>query len=259
MAGAVRRLLLALAFVALAAPCYAGFSSRVQGCHSSVSGAVTTANCTLGASQTAANVSAIAFLYSDTTGGNAGTVTAADNNGKTYALTPNSPSNARPATAGLAYLLYMIVPSGAGTVITVNWTTSSAFLFAADMWVMEFAVTSGTAAFDADVAGTGASGTAVNTPTVTVAGSSELLVSCAIADHQVTSVNGVWTQEAAGSGNPLSEGVGYDLSASSNTAVDMTMNTSSGWDSIGMSFTFTPSGGTCTPTLALMGVGRCGH
>lgn len=253
------RLLLALACVlALATPSYAAFPSRVQGCHAAASGLAVTENCTLGAAPTAGNVVAIAFLYSDTAGGNAGTVTAIDSNAKTYTLTPNSPSNARPASAGLAYLLYQIVPAGAGATITVAWTTAAATLFSADMWVMEFAVSGGTAAFDADVTGTGASGTAVNTPTVTVAGASELLVSCAIADHQVTSVNGVWTQEAAGTGNPLSEGVGYDLSASSNTAVDMTMNTSSGWDSIGMSFTFTPSGGTCTPTLALMGVGRCG-
>lgn len=259
MEGAVKRLLLVLALVlACASPSYAAFSSRVQGCNATVSGAVTTENCTLAGAPTSGNVVCIAFLYSDTLGGNAGTVTGVDSNAKSYTLTPNSPSNARPATAGLVYFLYLLVPSGAGATVTVNWTTSAATLFAADIWVMEFAVTGGTASFDMDIAGTGASGTAITTPTVTVAGASELIIAAAVSDHQVSTVDSPFTVETQGTGTGLSEGVGYILSRSTNVAVAMTQNITSGWDSMGMSFKFTASGGACVPSLTLLHVGSCG-
>lgn len=257
----MRRLLLSLLLCLLvSAPAYANVSSRVQGCHSSVSSTAVTTNCTLGATPTAGNVVCVALFYFDTGGGNAGTVTGVDSGAKVYTLTPNSPSAARQATSGPVYLLYLVVPSGAGSTVTLAWTTVNAGLFAADMWVVEFAVTGGTVAFNADVAGTGTTGTAINTPTVTAAATNSLMFAASLSDHTVSTVDSPWTAEAQGSGNPLGEGLGYILSVGSNTAVAMTQNTSSGWDSIGMSFTFTASGGGgCVPTMTLLGVGRCGH
>lgn len=223
-----------------------GFS-RLQGAHGTQNNAATSLAVTLGAAPIVGNVVCVALLWTDGGNPNAGTVTAVDNNGKAYTRSPNSPASARPISAGDVYLLYLVVPAGAGATITVSWTTPSTALV--DLWVVEFSVSGGTAAFDNDAAGTGSTGVPINAPTVPVTGSGELLFSAAVSDHQVSSVDAPWTQEAAGTGNPFSEGVGYLLSASANTPVAMSQNTSSGWDAMGMSFSFTPVVGVGKPWM----------
>jgi hypothetical protein len=180
------------------------------------------------------------LLWYDGTNNTAGTVAISDGSG--HSLTVQTPSNARPTTAGLVYLAYGIVAAGWGATWTATFnTTGGAGL--ASLYIAEFGVSGGTAAFDQAATGTGATGAPINTPTINVSGTGELLYAAAVSDHQVSTVDSPWTTIAAGIGTNFSEGVGYILSANSNTAVAMTQNVSvsTGWDSAAMSFTFTPA------------------
>lgn len=249
----IKRLLLVAALLACASPALAGFGLNQSPGRTQCTTGCTSAAVTFGASPTSGYVVTAVLLWYDGTNNTAGTPAISDGSG--HSLTVCSPSNSRATTAGVVYLAYGIVSAGWGTTWTATFNTTGGGGLAT-LWLREFSVASGTAGFDACVTGTGTTGTAVNTPTATVAGSAELLFAAAVSDHQVSTVDSPWTQIAAGAGtNQFSEGIGYILSASSNTAVAMTQNVSSGWDSAAMSFTFTPAASACPKTLALLGVG----
>lgn len=194
----------------------------------------------LGSNPTAGSVVCVSFFWYNGGAASAGAVTVQDGNSNSYTISPNSPSAARPATAGIVYNAYLIAPANADKTITISYTTASILKSAS---VDEFPVSGGTAAFDADAAGTGTTGTAINTPTIPVNGANELVYCAGVSDHNITSVDAPWTQVFA-PGPAFSEAVGYILSRSSSVAVAMTENTSGGWDTIGMSFSFTAAGGT---------------
>lgn len=248
--------LLLFACLLIAARAEAGFSAPTHCYNNGTTG--TSITCTLGTTPSVGDVVAVAFLWYDGTNNNAGTVTIADGNSNAYTVTSASPSNTRPTTAGVVYLAYFIASGTPHATITVSYTTASALKVVS---VDRFPVSGGTAAFDSNAAGTGTTGAAINTPTVTVSGSNELVYSAGLSDHVINSVDSPWTQIYAGavSDPTFASGVGYILARSSNVAIAMTENSSaagtSGWDSMGMSFTFTPTGGTCPKTLALLGVG----
>lgn len=253
----MRHLLLALVFVlCLCAPASAGFTAAQHAISGSV-GASGPVSFSFTNNPATGSVVCVGIAWFDGVHTSPGTVTVVDGNSNSYTLTTHSPSNTLATTAGTITLAYLIAPANAHKTITVTIPVlqpGGSFSVSAD----EFTVSGGTAAFDSDIAGTGGPGTTLNTPTVTVSGSGELVYSMGAADNfPVTSVNGVWTQVYASGGN--GEAVGYILSRTSNVALNMTMGGSSSWDSMGMSFTFTSSGGGgCTPTMTLLGVGRCG-
>jgi hypothetical protein len=257
----VKRLLLALFFVlAVCQPSWAVYTlAQAVPTRGQCGANCTTVSSTFGSTPTTGNVLVAFLLWFDAVNTTAAPAVK-DANNVSFTVTPNSPSNARPTTAGIIYCFYLQVPGTPNGAITATFNTTGAAGLAT-IWVMEFAPSGGTfGGLDMDAVGTGATGvsTNLNTPTVTAAGSHELFVAAALPDHQVTSVDAPWTQVAAGIGNQFAEGIGYILDQSSNQALAMTLNVLSGWDSFGASFIFTPAGGTCTPTLTLMGVGRCG-
>lgn len=260
MAGTVKRLLLALVFVLVAStPSYAIWTlAQAIPARTNVGASTTTATVNFGSTPTTGNLMVAILLWFDGTSNTAGTPTVKDGNNVAFTVTPNSPSNARPTTAGIVYFFSLQVPASANGAITATFNTTG-LVGVATLYAMEFAPSSGTnGGLDVDTTGTGASGTSLNTPTVTVNQANDLLVACGLPDHQVLTVDSPWVQVQAGAGGNFSEGVGYLLSASANTALAMTMNVTSGWDSLGASFKFTPAGGTCVPTMTLLHVGLCG-
>lgn len=208
---------------------------------SSIGAVTVTAN--LGSTPTAGNLMVGILLWFDGTNNTAGTPLVKDANLVSFTKTTNSPSNARPTTSGIAYIFSLQVPASPSGAITAVFNSIGGG-GAATLWVLEFTPTSGTnGGFDTDAAGTGTTGTTINTPTITQTQANDLMVFVALSDHQVSSVDSPWTQVAAGVANQFSEGIGYILAQSSSQAAAATQNTSSGWDSMGASFKFTAAGG----------------
>lgn len=202
----------------------------------------TTATVTL-STPTTGNLLVSAFLWANSMG-NSASLAVKDANNVAFTITPNSPSNTRSGSAGIAYLAYLQVPATPNGVITGTFGTTGAGGLAT-LWVAEYAPSSGSnGGFDSDSAGTGSTGTTINTPTLTVSQANDLCIIAALSDHLVSTVDSPWTQRAAGAGNQFAEGIGDILSQGSNVTAAMTQNTSSGWDSIAASFKFTASGST---------------
>lgn len=216
-----------------------------------VTGSGATLSITLGSTPLQGSVIAVGVVSFNGTA-TPPTVTVKDGNGNVYTPTPNSPAlaNNEAITAGAAWTFYLIAPSNAHATITATYSVAPTFGL---LKPTEFSVTGGTASFDLDTAGSGGSGTALNTPTIAPAGAGELLFFQAAVAHSVTSVNSPWTLAGAiTSGNAA----GYILSgASGGTAVNCTMNTSSAWESMAMAFIFTASGGATPNMRTLIGVG----
>lgn len=256
----MKRLLLALALVlGVSVPASATWALTQAAVHTQTSSSgATTVTATLGSTPVTGHLMIGLLLWFDGTNSTAGTPTVKDANNVSFTKTTNSPSNARPTTSGIIYIFYLQVPATANGAITTTFNSIGGG-GAATLWVLEFTPTSGSnGSFDTDVAGTGTTGTTVNTPTVTQTQANDLMIFAALSDHQVSSVDSPWTQVAAGIANQFSEGIGYILAQSSSQAAAATQNTSSGWDSIGASFKFTPAGGGgCVPTGMLFGFERC--
>lgn len=182
------------------------------------------------------------ILWGDSVAVSAGTVTVQDANGNVFSQSLNSPANGDPTNAGLIYNFYLFAPANADKTITAAWSVAPNF--AATLWVSEWGVSGGTAAFDDGQKGTGGPATAITTPSVTAPAAGDLLYGVCISDHQVSSFDSPWTQDQAGIANQFSEGIGHILSSALGaTAVAATQNTSSAWASHAMAFSIvsTPS------------------
>jgi hypothetical protein len=185
--------------------------------------------------------------YYNASGTPPGTFTVADANSKTYTKSTNAPSSAQASAAGFAYSFYLNNASGASKTITATFSSPGSS-GSVEIFADDFTVSGGTSAYDQDTAGSGVSGTTINTPTVVRSGSGELLWGIATVANLIFSVNSPWTQGAIGGhGNAT----GYILSASADTAFNMTQG-SAQWDSIGMAFTFSASGGGGSSSLLLL-------
>lgn len=201
--------------------------TRVQAAWGIAIGSGTTVQVTLGAAPTAGNA-VVCFPqgFPDTL-----TVSSISDGTNAYTVTPNSPSatNLQSLAISAAYLIN--VPAGAGATITA--TLSGSITFSSNIWCGEFHRSSGTWAFDTDAAGTGASGGAVNTPSITPAAAGGLLI--AVVDAGAggpTSANSPWTQDATGV-DASRRLVEYILSAPSGaTAANFTVAGTNGWNSM---------------------------
>jgi RHS repeat-associated protein len=161
-----------------------------------------------------------------------------DGNGNSFTLTPHSPSGTYAAQVGSASLAYILsAPSNISSTITVTLASS---VEDTACFADSFQVASGyTAAFDSDAAGSGSS-TAINTPSITPAASSELFYSVAIPYNHITAVGAPWTVSPDvvfnnGSGNAVpadGSAAAYDLSVSSALAVNMTASAANQYDTM---------------------------
>lgn len=152
-----------------------------------------------------------------------------------YTVTPNSPSSAQGSSARVIWLAYLLnVPSGAGTTITT--TFSGTITYGSVMGCDEFHRSSGTWAFDNDIAGSGTT-TPFDTPSVTPTNAGELIyfgVTCD-SSESISSVNSPWTESEGLDGTGNYQIAGYVLSAASGaTAINVTAAGNASYDAMGM-------------------------
>jgi hypothetical protein len=162
-------------------------------------------------------------------------ITVKDSNNNSYTQSPNSPSTFL-SGSGQVWLFYLVAPSNATNSITVSWTGTGG-----GIWIDDFTVSGGSAVFDADLGGETAVGTTpVNTPSLTPAGTGELLYSGMTAGGSLTApaagaTLGNWT--GATGGLQLNNGAEYDLSSVSGAnPVDYTQSGGPGWSGMVMAF-----------------------
>jgi RHS repeat-associated protein len=182
-------------------------------------------------------------------------VSVKDANGNSLTVTPHSPSSTYGTTVGNASLAYMLsAPSNMGATLTVTY---SAAVSDGSCFADSFQVASGyTAAFDSDAAGSGSS-TAINTPSITPATTSDLFYSEAIPDNHINSIGSGWVgspdQVLGGPPNAVpSDGsaAAYALNVGSALAVNMTASASNPYDSMEGAIEATASGGGTTPSIS---------
>lgn len=221
-----------------------GFTKRQNG----VAGTATsglTVSATLGSNPTTGDTLCVGVLFYDGTT-TAPTFTVQDGNSNNYTVESHNTGATNMADAGYLGQAYLVnAPANADKVITVTFSKACSI---AAVWVDDFAVSGGTSAYDNGAVGNGA--TAITTPTIPVAGSNELLY-CVVADStDVGAANSPWT--GVDGGNQFGCWAGYDLSASSNTAVNFAgSGGGTVYNAIGMSFSFTASSGLKRPNTVL--------
>jgi len=169
-----------------------------------------------------------------------------DSNNNPYTITPTSPLvNATVAPKIYIFLGYLVAPANASATINASWTlVNNSAGGEATIFVEEFVLPTGTAypLLDKDSAGTGTTGTTINTPSITPANSGELLFAYSIAYSVITAPTaggslGGWTGSAAGIEPNSGSMAEYILnSGTSSTAVDFTQTTSDGWSCMAMGF-----------------------
>lgn len=203
-----------------------------------VNGSSTTLTTTLTNNPALGDLVCLGFTWFNGTANPPASLTIVDGNGNSYTKSPHSPSGVNALNVGQTYGFYLNnAPANASKSIIATYTDPGAS-GATELFADDFTVSGGTSAFDLDVAGNSTvAGTTINTPTVTRTGTGELLYCYASPQSAISSVNSPWTQGSIGTDGTAS---GYILSASADTALNMTC-VSGEWDSIGMSFTFTPT------------------
>jgi len=160
-----------------------------------------------------------------------------DANGNVYTFTPLSPSEANPGgNNNLVWLAYLLsAPANASKTLNFTWVTSSSLKMYAD----EFSY-SGTVSFDKEIAGSGTTGTTVNSPTITPTNTNSLVF--AASNSQAAAYTaptaggtlGAWTgSDGAIIGGNMAE---YDLDVTGAQAVQFTSASSQGWGSMAMAF-----------------------
>jgi hypothetical protein len=187
----------------------------------------------------------VGFTWANGAGSTPTTPTLVDSASNSYTLTTNSPSTAQGATAGFDYIFYLLsAPANATKTLTATYQdTGAGAVHAAILTADDFTVSGGTVTFNNDAAGSGTTGTTINTPSITANAAGDLEYAHASSANAISSVDSPWTQGAIDTDGQAS---GYILSASgSSTAIAMTQ-TSGAWSSMAASFAFTSSG---TPPL----------
>jgi hypothetical protein len=210
---------------------------------------VTTLSLVLSSAPTTGNLVCVGFLAQAQ---NVSALTVKDSNNNSYTVTPNSP--ATQSSCGAAFTAYLLsAPSNASATITATWTTASN----AAIWADEFSYTGGSAVFDKDLAGTGTTGTTINTPVLVPAGAGELgyvqgLAQGSISAPAAGATLGSWT----GSAGAITNGnmAEYALNLSASTAADFTQS-SGAWAAMGMLIKIV-AGGTPTPGIIYSPIGE---
>lgn len=211
--------------------------SLVTGQHAYVSrdaGAYTTVTPVLPNNPTPGNLVVVGGFWFDGAGSSAVT-SVLDANSNAYTQAVNSPETTNAATAGVPYLFYRLVaPANADKTVTITWASAASYTSA---FIAEFTATSLPAILDTSAKGSG-TGTTLNTPTVTRTGSNELMVLNGAVQHAITAANSPWTSLET---LPLAHGncLAYILDRSTDAAANLTIDASSTWDAVGMSFQMT--------------------
>jgi hypothetical protein len=168
-----------------------------------------------------------------------------DANGNSYMLTPGSPSNTQYATSGEAWIGYILsAPPNALAAITATFSSS---IYHANCFADVAQVASGyTPVFDGDTAGSGTTGTAINTPSFTPATSQEDVYVVGINTNFISAAGSPWATNApiypASGYSTMGAATGWVENQTSTVNPNMTGNSSGAWDTIIAAFKAAASG-----------------
>jgi RHS repeat-associated protein len=148
-----------------------------------------------------------------------------DSNGNWYTISPHSPYQSPNNTASSYFFYLLNAPSNASQTLYITWTTA----IDAVAWADEFSSSSGAATFDTDIMATDTfAANSINFPSITPAGSDELLYALVFPGNAITAPTaganaGPWVGAAGGIDGTATGGAAeYDLSASATTAPNFT-------------------------------------
>ncbi|HEY6021973.1 MAG TPA: hypothetical protein VIY48_19550 [Candidatus Paceibacterota bacterium] len=195
------------------------------------SGLSTQADVTLGVAPTTAKFVIVAIAAQPTSC----IASVADLSGNTYTKTTNSPSSTNDATAGSTWIYYR-QPTGTENAVIRTTITGTCSFFS--MRVSSFGISpSAGTVIDVDApAGSGTTGTTINTPTITSPTTGALLYCIGTPENGITGVGATgWTEDPSGVGSTLAEDAEYILSASGSKAANF-VQSSGHWDSTCASF-----------------------
>lgn len=215
-----------------AMPCWAGFSAPT-GCYNQAASG-NSVSCTLASAPAAGTAVAVFAVSHGQTG-----FTVKDGSSNAYTVTPHSPASTYDATAGSAWLAYYIAGAGANPTVTASWASGKCT--ACSITVLSFPVVGGSASFDTDGIGSGATG-ATSLPTLIPGGSSELLIGACADSGGCGNVTGSWVAGPTGLGSFLEEAE-YTLAGSAAETVGFAGAGGATWDTIGMAFKLSAGSG----------------
>ena len=189
---------------------------------------------------TPGNIVTLVIGFYNIGGGGTTIATILDGNINSYSVTTNSPSTYNSA-CGQVFLAYLLsAPANANKTITVTFVDT---INSAVVWAREFAVTGGAVSFDSEAEDQTTAGVdnLVDTPTITVTGSSELVICGLVSENGVGSApNSPWTGTRD---DNTGWGEGYIESQSSNVALNWNGSNGDHYGSMGMSFSIVGGGG----------------
>ena len=235
------RLVLCLAL--LCCPAFGAITFTAQCSSLNVAG-ITNPHCTTGSITAGSTV--LALLSAGT---NVACTSVSDGT-NTFTQSTHSPSTFVSGSGKTCAFYFANETSGAKT---ITGTTASGTW---DIWVLEIKGAATSTPLDVDNVGTGASSKAINTPSMTTTVNGDGVACAAAVGGTVTAAGGSFTLgTVSGSGDADEFQV---QSTAGSIAAALTQNANSGWSSICVAFKASGGGPTCTPTMALMGVGQCG-
>jgi hypothetical protein len=185
---------------------------------------------------TTGNLIAVCLIWFDGASTSAGTVTVKDANNVNYTISPSSPGNGFGTSMGILYLAYLQVPATPNGTINLTYGNNGASGNCI-AWAAEYS-NAQPWAFDSDGKGSG-NGTAVNSPTLSVAAAGDLCIAVALDDHAISTVGGSWNARVTNGTSPGSlfgEGIADILNQGSNVAVNMTQSATGNWETLAASF-----------------------
>lgn len=212
-----------------------GFTKAQTGVATNVSTGQTAITCTFASNPAQGDLVTLGVLFSDT-GTVAPTFTVADGNGNSYTIESHNSGSTNMDTAGYvgqAYLLY--APANANKAITATFNKSDGPSGAISMWCDDWTPSGGASAYDSGNVGNG-TGT-INTPTITVSGTNELVYCTASDAASVGVANSPFTLNEGGNQGGNQSEWAKDLSADQACAYAGTAGQV--YNAVGMSFKIT--------------------
>lgn len=211
----------------------AAFTLKQNGVSFGKSGDYSSVSVALASNPTAGSVVAVRYLFYDGGTTPPSITSIKDGNDNAYAVEAHNSGSTNMDMAGFIGQGYVVAPSNAEKTITVTFSKTCGSDGVLAIWIDEFAPPAATtASYDDGEVGNGTE--AINTPTIPVSGTEELVVSVASDAYTVNSTTGSWISNAGG--NQYNNNAAYILSVSSSTAVGFQGSSGNVYNAIGMSF-----------------------
>lgn len=229
----MKKSILTVALLFFCSNSWAAFTKAQTGVGNSATGG-TTVSVALASNPAAGSLVCVGILFYDG-GTTPPTWTTQDGNSNTYNNAASSGATNMDTAGWIGQSYLANAPSNAEKTITVTFNKSNVV---AAIWVDNFTPSTGVPAFDNSASANG-SGT-INTPSIPVAGSNELVYSTVCDANDSGTTSGAWTINEGG--KFFANGSAWILDVSANTSVGWTGTIGNAYNAIGMSFSMSASG-----------------